>query len=90
MTVGQEEKRINLWADEEYALQEWGEQTREFSYGPGDNHCLSCTSVYFIFLSGEGGCFPIFTHTPEQYDGLIQLNQGGNYLQVVTMARPLV
>ena len=31
MTIGREEKIINLWADEEYALQEWSEQTREFS-----------------------------------------------------------
>ena len=33
---------------------------------------------------------PVKYVTPEQYDWLIQLNQGGNYLQVVTMARPLV
>jgi len=33
---------------------------------------------------------PIKYVTPEQYDGIIQLNQGGNYLHIVTMARLLV
>jgi len=47
MTVGREEKIINLMDTEKLALQEWGEQTQEFSKEPEDSPRLSR-----IFLSG--------------------------------------